>query len=278
MKLLFKRQQTIRRVERLEAESFDRDFRRLHTPVIITGTLEHWRHLRNFDAFKEKFGPCKLQCDYSQFDGSNASYHEVAALGEYIDLARNNPVYIQLRSITGMPVPESLQPLFDTFPPLDYIEDALMCKTFWIGNSHPGFGLHRDVGTDQFLCQLIGKKDFVLIPDDWRNTRAVYPFRFPNPSSFRSRIRDLRNPEFDRFPDFVNAEAHVGRLESGEVLYIPSSWWHEFVPIGPNCSLGFRHLDRNPEWTRLKHVVYSMLSRREKRQSFRDGLGVISPH
>ena len=37
---------------------------------------------------------------------------------------------------------------------------------------------------------------------------------------------DLENPDYERFPKFKNVKGYETILAPGEVLYMPSTWWH----------------------------------------------------
>jgi cupin-like protein len=269
MRFAFRSQKAVERRVRLSDDTFAREFRGLRQPVVLGDAISGRQGADGLEELRARFGDCELNRIYSRFDGKHVSRHLAKSFGAYLDSVASGRVYIQLRRTTGTQELEPLRPLFDWFSPLAYEAGALQCKTFWIGNGHPGFGLHRDVGTEQFLCQIVGRKGFILIPDDWRNTRAVYPYRFPSRDSFRSRVWDVFEPDLERFPDFVNAEAYVGTLEPGDALYIPSSWWHECWPIGISCSLGFRHRAAAPYRKSLQHVTYSLFSRRGRQEPYR---------
>merc|ERR1712113_673668 len=74
-----------------------------------------------------------------------------------------------------------------------------------------------------FFNQVRGHKFVALFPPD--DYTRMYPFPVTHPCD-RCSMVDVRNPDFDRFPRFMEARGHVTTLGPGDVLYIPYGWWH----------------------------------------------------
>ncbi len=55
----------------------------------------------------------------------------------------------------------------------------------------------------------------------------------------RSTVPDFDHPDLDQFPLIANATAWETVLEPGDVLFLPSYWWHEIRVDEPSVSLGF---------------------------------------
>jgi hypothetical protein len=108
--------------------------------------------------------------------------------------------------------------------------------------SHLSWGVHHDLGKEQMLMQLVGRKAVVLFDDDWHNTRSLYPVR-DYKEAFRSAIMDVDDVDLDRFPRFSEATAHVGILEPGDAVYMPRAWWHDTRPLGLSLSINLRCFD-----------------------------------
>ncbi len=74
--------------------------------------------------------------------------------------------------------------------------------------------LHRDFhGTTGSLAQFEGNKWVTLIAHDADDTNAIGGF-------------DPERPDFDAFPQLRGRAVYQGRLSPGDLVIIPSKWWH----------------------------------------------------
>ena len=147
--------------------------------------------------------------------------HEINALPE-----KDHPFYYYMNSIT-----------FDqTFAGLDKantlnfnhseFESYPRTSKIWIGNQSRA-SAHYDMPKN-IACCVYGKRRFTLFPPT--QTPNLYPGPlFPTPGGQVVTLADLKEPDFDRFPNIREAlqEAVIADLEPGDVLYYPSMWWHE---------------------------------------------------
>ncbi|CAB4015110.1 Hypoxia-inducible factor 1-alpha inhibitor [Paramuricea clavata] len=93
--------------------------------------------------------------------------------------------------------------------------------------------LHYDIMQNVFI-QLQGKKRFILFgPDQSTN---LYPHPVGHPHDRQSQV-DLDKPDYERFPKFRNVEALEAILEPGDVLYVPTNWWHHVESNKNNCTV-----------------------------------------
>lgn len=116
------------------------------------------------------------------------------------------------------------QPLLDAARP--------MLVSLWLGNS-TSTAAHWDL-PQNLACVVSGRRRFTLFPTDQLANLYVGPLDFTlagQPSS----LVDVDAPDFERFPRFREALAHaqVAELEPGDVLYMPSLWWHAVRSTGP---------------------------------------------
>ncbi|MEO7653004.1 MAG: cupin-like domain-containing protein [Bryobacteraceae bacterium] len=96
-----------------------------------------------------------------------------------------------------------------------------------IGPKDSQIGLHADIlHTHAYLAQLVGRKRCMLFsPAD---TAAIY----------RGKI-DPDRPDLEKFPLFRSATAFESVLEPGEVLFIPSGWWHHVVALEKSITVNY---------------------------------------
>jgi len=113
----------------------------------------------------------------------------------------------------------------------------------WLSNGNTLGKLHFDP-FDNFLCQISGKKQlFIYEPHD--NTKlyeahiqeATLDYNAASGKFRRKKLLestsmvmspvDILNPDYHRFPKFKEARALNCTINEGDVLFMPSFWWHE---------------------------------------------------
>jgi hypothetical protein len=106
---------------------------------------------------------------------------------------------------------------------------------FWLSGRGPITPLHYDpVETLHWLIR--GHKRFLLFPP---GTRRYYPHPARSTAPFISQV-DPDHPDPTRFPRFRREAGQPLVLEAGDVLYLPSFWWHQVYSQGAtNLSLNF---------------------------------------
>ncbi len=98
--------------------------------------------------------------------------------------------------------------------------------------------LHFDIDlADILLCHFGGPKTvYLFAPDQSENLYRV-PFSFSSVFDI-----DISQPDYDRFPKLRQARGFKTTLQHGEVLYIPSGYWHYVVYDEISCSMSLRAL------------------------------------
>jgi hypothetical protein len=82
--------------------------------------------------------------------------------------------------------------------------------------------LHYDgAGTHAFLMQIHGRKRYIVYPP------AQETYLYPSPERANiSLINSVEDPDLNKYPLFAKAEPTIFVLEPGELLFVPSHWWH----------------------------------------------------
>jgi len=103
--------------------------------------------------------------------------------------------------------------------------DVNPLATLWIGNKSR-IAAHYDV-PDNVICVVSGKRRVTLFPPEQVENLYVGPLHV-TPAGQAISLVDFHEPDFERFPKFKTAIKHaiVVDLMPGDVLYIPSMWWH----------------------------------------------------
>ncbi|MBZ9611486.1 cupin-like domain-containing protein [Rheinheimera maricola] len=99
------------------------------------------------------------------------------------------------------------------------------CPRIWLGNRIV-VPAHFD-HADNLACVVAGRRRFTLFPPDQVSNLYIGPLDY-TPAGAPVSMVDLAAPDFVKHPRFKQAlnVALVAELEPGDVLYIPTLWWH----------------------------------------------------
>lgn len=105
-------------------------------------------------------------------------------------------------------------------------------ESIWIGN-RTCVATHNDVPDNLAVCA-VGKRRFTLFPPEQFGNLYLGPLE-NTPAGRAVSMVDVRNPDLARYPRFVQAMAHarMAELLPGDVLFIPSLWWHHVEATEP---------------------------------------------
>ncbi|KAL8564092.1 tRNA wybutosine-synthesizing protein 5 [Nucella lapillus] len=103
----------------------------------------------------------------------------------------------------------------DFFPP-----DQFFSSVFRIASKGLQLWTHYDV-MDNLLIQVTGEKRVVLFSP--QEAEKLYL------EGDKSRVLDIDHPDLTQFPRFAGAVRMEGRLQPGDILFIPALWFHNVV-------------------------------------------------
>lgn len=159
-----------------------------------------------------------------------------------------NIKYYYLRSIGTDRRGRDVANIADHFPEIaadlvlpDFIDEAdFFSSVLRISSKDVQIWTHYDV-MDNILIQVSGEKRVVLFsPSD---AHLMYL------DGDKSRVIDIDSPDLNTFPDFVKAKRFECTLYPGDILYIPSLWFHNTKAL--SFSIGV-----NMFWKHLPHNFY----------------------
>uniref|UniRef100_A0A6B0VCC2 JmjC domain-containing protein n=1 Tax=Ixodes ricinus TaxID=34613 RepID=A0A6B0VCC2_IXORI len=105
------------------------------------------------------------------------------------------------------------------FPGRDGRESA-----FWLGSAGSNTPCHQDAYGCNLVAELVGRKAWTLFPPEMSS--SLYPTRIPfEESSIFSQV-NLEKIDVARFPKTKLLKPYYVVLEPGDVLFVPSRWWH----------------------------------------------------
>jgi hypothetical protein len=128
------------------------------------------------------------------------------------------------------------QEAIEKFPPL--CRDVMFGKRLqdsrvrvWIGTAHTVTPLHHDLAPNMF-AQIFGEKRFLLYSPD--QAASLYP---KTGEEFHVSAVDPRQPDLHAYPRFSEATPAVVTVRAGEVLFLPSFWWHHVTSLSLSISV-----------------------------------------
>jgi len=190
---------------------------------------EYLRERATDTAGEAWFGPPEIEGRFGFNEAVDGFNHDrrLATIEQLFDLllrqrgtAEQWGIYagaFPLRKHAPAVVAENVMPLLDA--------ERYMLVSLWLGN-RTKTAAHWDL-PQNLACVVAGRRRFTLFPTNAVADLYVGPLDFTlagQPSS----LADVEEPDFDRFPRLRQAfaVAEEAELGPGDVLYLPSLWWH----------------------------------------------------
>jgi histone arginine demethylase JMJD6 len=257
-----------------------------HKPVIITEALSRWQALGRWtpEFFQQEFGDMKFGSNDNlrKYVGSEKENEGAVdfTLGQFINdvlkSTNEHPApYFRNRILYDLfpSLKQDVQPLPDYFFP-NWLPDRYISKSVgevlnrgaalevYIGGRGGVFPvLHYDgAGTHAFVMQIYGRKQFIIYPPEQEL------FLYPSPEKQNlSLVNNIDNPDLERFPLFAKAEPTTFVLEPGELVFVPSHWWHTTKMLTASISVSVNVVNQS-NWHEL--VAYVAMRRRNPLVAF----------
>jgi Cupin-like domain len=216
-------------------------------PVVVEGAVARWPAMQKWTPqfFKTRFGSKMV----------DVSYSDKMTFSDFIDAveasSENAPGPYMYRLFLGPHLPELLA---DVSPQNIYSFPRRYACPFmprvWrrpdgylklliggIGGKFPV--MHYDgENAHAAITEIYGDKEFIVFPPE--DTPFMYP-RSDKPN--QSQISDLEHPDLDQFPLFRNATRYQTVLRPGEMIFVPSRWWHSARVLSTSISVCQNILD-----------------------------------
>ncbi len=229
--------QAIPRQHQLTEDIFIKEYLEPQRPVILTGMIDDWRALTSWqdvNHLKEVAGTAKVpfltsfKSDGSEEDMGDTPFSECL---DYIFSDDEEKTYYIHEAPIALQCPHLAEDFHIVFPQISHDVLPLM---FWMGSGYRVGNVHWDY-SHNFLCQVSGKKTVHLFsPFD---SLWLYP---PNPHEDRphySPIDSYAEVDLNTYPLFKNTTCWEGSIEPGEVLFMPSMWWHQVCSEGRSMAI-----------------------------------------
>ena len=215
------------RRETLTAQEMLEGYVRPGRPVLLTGVTRDWPALSrwNFDFFRSSYGsePVRIsraaRPEEPEFETTLAGY-----LDSFGHHAEGRPFYL-----TSWPFRERHPELLEDFRIPECLPEDLVARLpdpvrpdlLWLfmGPAGSGIRMHLDVGfSSAWNVQVTGRKRWVLYPPE------------QTPFLYEGEV-DALHPDLAHFPRFAEARGLELEVGPGELLFIPSLWWHQTVHL-----------------------------------------------
>jgi hypothetical protein len=251
-------------VERVAAPTravFEERYVRPSRPVVLTSAVSGWPALKRWNPayLREKIGALEVGFkssasdilpDYWSEAGNIHSKRLKAPLSEYLDLilAPRKPdglrYYLSGDEVKFVDedgkVNPAMAPLAQDFTPPPYFDRAVATDSgFWVSAGGITSALHYDGdGHHNLNVQVAGEKVVTLF-SPWE-ARNVYPNLALQLRPFNFSQVSAIAPDLEAFPRYAQAERFEARLSPGDMLFIPSFWFHTLRHVGDlNLNVNF---------------------------------------
>ena len=231
----------IERISVPREDDFRDRFLRPGRPVVIQGLTDGWRS-RNHVTFSElarRYGHREVAVAIAadgvlQKDPRAGVHYTTMSIADYVARLsddRHPGLYLTT------PLDRFLPELLEELDVPAYCRDAPWCRSrIWMSAPGTVSPLHWDIGHN-LIVHLAGRKRFWLYPP--HATRRLHPYGLlsglPNFCRF-----DPEGEENDgRFRAAHAVPRHEVTLSPGEVLYLPSRWWHHVRSLERALSINF---------------------------------------
>ena len=228
----------VRTTSSLNPRDFCEDVVRRAEPLVIKGLVSDWDIVRSGAGFSDRLRHHATDRPVQVFVGApdmagrffyaddlkgfnfERRQMPLSALLDRLEAGGDDYIYAG-----AIPVPSHLPGLLAHLPMplLDTASERL--TSLWLGN-RTRTAAHWDLASN-LACVVRGRRRFTLFPPDQVANLYVGPLEHTLAGQPVSLV-DFANPDLDAHPRFARAleQALVVDLDPGDVLYIPSLWWH----------------------------------------------------
>jgi len=255
----------IERIELLKPIDFYRNYVSLNKPVIITGAIKHWKALRlwNYNYLKSIIGNKEVTVDVTPNGYADSIVDNYFVQPEkrkmkvsnFFDILESpnkyNGIYYVMHQNNNFTTEfESLWRDIDTS--LLWANETFQLKpeavNIWIGENRSISSMHKD-HYENIYAVVCGEKHFTLLPP----TDLLYLYEKPYESS-RYKFDETNNkwdiipedscnlvpwisvdpdkPNIEKFPLASHLKPYHCTVRAGEILYLPSMWYHKVAQKG----------------------------------------------
>jgi hypothetical protein len=257
----------ISRLNDLSIQEFEKNFLNKRQPIIAAKScnwpaVEKWNKNYFKTLYPEKIVTLKVLAD--DLNNLNEDFSPLKLrLPEALDLIYNNTNSNKKYYLMQQSIYQEFPDLLKDIELPRYANSAGHKINLWLGEAGLNTRPHYDT-YDNFLVQVMGRKLvrlFSPVASDNMYPYSIQDDLFPNDSPvYISRIMNTDFINYSQFPKLKNVECFESILEPGDLLFIPSGWWHEVKSLDLSISVNFWWKIKLENFSQqLKNLVCSFL-------------------
>jgi len=248
----------VARVERLSSEAFINDYKRTATPVVLTRETETWpaREKWSLDYFKKTIGDVVVPL-YNSTPSKGKTHQHAAAvhmpMRDYLEKLENGEKDLRMffyNILSGAP-----ELVDDIRYPDCGLKFFKKLPVLFVGGEGARVQMHYDIDlANIMLCHFGGKKTVLVFSPEQT------PYLYKVPFSFSSlHDIDYSNPDLEKYPALRHVKGQVAELHHGDIMFIPSGYWHYicYDEIGFSLSLRAFSGGLSTNMTLLKNIFFT---------------------
>jgi histone arginine demethylase JMJD6 len=254
----------IERRHQLPYADFEREYLQPNKPVILSGAIDGWPALGKWspEYFKHRYGTVEVNVG-----------GRPRPMAEFIDLvlasSAQQPAPYLKDAVVRRLSPELVKDIepFVAYAFPNWLRGRYLFRSIsdllnmaevelFLGGAGARLGeLHYDyVHTHTVLCQVFGRKEFTLFaPED---TPCLYA------DGNQSALKRVDEVDLERFPLFAQATPIHFVQEPGEVVFLPSGWWHTTRLATASIAVGVNFAN-STNWTALTNDLVERIPARK---------------
>jgi len=237
---------------------FYREFVSQNRPVVVKGGVSHWSAVTKWtNAYlKERLGDMPVSVTVTPNGYADAPQgslfvmpeERTMCMGDFVDIldnpeSANGVFYIQKQNSNL--TQEFKDIMGDIEADIDWATEAFGktpdAANFWMGDARAVTSMHKDP-YENIYCVVRGTKELVLQPP---TDLPWVPYRDFKPAIYKENTKtgefemeeinsslvpwiaiDPTSPDLETYPEYANSTQFKLKLEAGDVLFLPSLWFH----------------------------------------------------
>ena len=216
----------------------------------------------NWDTLKSKYGNSRVPTHPKAKLGKGFTYlrADYTNLRETIEkMERDDPAYVIASSQVFLDYPEIAETFQSDKIKNEFGRDIIR-KELFIGGAKVGSSFHC-AGGDNFFLMAHGHKKWLLVSP--KNYMAMYPTFGRDRESYLHTSEIVSSTydenQKDSFPLYEKINKYSAILEPGDLLYIPTMWWHEVQNLDrtigvPHRTISIARRYELPSWLNLAKI------------------------
>lgn len=229
------------RIKNPDLSTFNHKILPADRPVVIEGAIEHWPALERWspDYFAQRFGDRTTTVYRTHnakvvFNHQHGLTNEEQTFSEFTQQITKGMSEHQTRMRCS--VFNTLPELREDFTVPNYCSNGRNLQaTLWFSGAPSVTRLHFDL-PHNLLAQVYGKKRFILFGPE--QSKYLYRCSIRSATPQFSEV-DLMQTDLHKFPKLAHARPLQTTLSPGDLLFIPSRWWHHADSPEITMSLSF---------------------------------------